>query len=133
MLESLEFGLSIVGAKYECENNKLKNLKGAPDRLKSHFYCRRNNLITLEGGPNIINGNYNCANNNLINLIGAPKVVYGYFDCSYNHLKSLEGIPKFIGGDFYFVEKDNYVLHYSEKEIRSMCKIEGRVLFDDRF
>ena len=72
-------------------------------------------------------GYFYCAINNLTSLAGAPHTVVGDFDCSYNNLTSLRGIPKTVGVDFFISKtlKDKF----PEEYIRSLCEIEGEVIY----
>ena len=72
-------------------------------------------------------GYFYCSINNLTNLAGAPHTVGGNFDCSYNNLTSLRGIPKTVGVDFFISKtlKDKF----PEEYIRSLCEIEGEVIY----
>jgi hypothetical protein len=69
-----------IGGYFDCSDNKLTSLEGAPKSVGGGFYCRDNQLTSLEG---------------------APQSVGGYFYCHKNQLTSLEGAPKEVGGDFY--------------------------------
>ena len=72
-------------------------------------------------------GYFYCASNNLTSLAGAPHTVGGGFDCSDNNLTNLKGIPKTIGKSFYIDKalKDKF----PEEYIRSLCEIEGEVIY----
>ena len=62
------------------------------------FNCCNNDLISLIGAPEYVGGNFYCVNNNLTSLEGCPRVVEGNFDCRGNHpLKSLKGIGEIKG------------------------------------
>ena len=81
-----------------------KGLKELPlkfGKVSGSFDCRNNQLTTLEGAPKVVGGNFACDRNQLITLEGAPKEVGGVFDCEYNQLTTLEGAPKVVGGNFY--------------------------------
>lgn len=73
----------IVDGDFSCSNNKLTTLQGAPKKVGSDFLCQHNELISLEGSPEVVN-NFVVYNNNLKTLKGAPKIVKGSFDCSNN-------------------------------------------------
>jgi hypothetical protein len=95
----LKFGR--VSGGFDCENNNLTTLEGAPKEVSGYFYCYYNNLTTLEGAPKEVGGNFSCRNNNLTTLEGAPKEVGGDFSCRNNNLTTLEGAPKEVGGNFW--------------------------------
>ena len=93
---------SLVGAPIEvegsfnCSNNKLTSLEGAPREVQK-FNCSGNLLTSLEGGPdNVSRGEYKCSKNKLTSLKGLTTTVDPHFgleiDCSDNKLKSLETI-----------------------------------------
>ena len=81
---------------FDCSNNQLTTLEGAPKEVGGDFYCFHNpGLTSLEGAPKEVCGGFSCSNNQLTTLEGAPKEVGGYFDCSNNPgLTSLKGAPK---------------------------------------
>jgi hypothetical protein len=95
----LKFGR--VSGYFDCNNNNLTSLEGAPKEVGGYFSCGWNNLTTLEGAPKEVGGNFSCRYNKLTTLEGVPKEVGGNFSCSYNKLTTLEGAPKEVGGNFY--------------------------------
>ena len=105
-LMGVEFGF--VRGSFDCSNNKLKSLKGAPYSIGGDFDCSNNELETLEGitketGKNSSSGTGGgiyCSNNKLTSLKGLPKIIWGDFDCSNNLLETLEGAPKRVNCDF---------------------------------
>ena len=98
------FDISEVTVKgdFNCDNNNLTSLEGAPQNVGGDFYCsRNNNLTSLKGAPQTVEGNFNCSsNNNLTSLEGAPQTVKGDFYCADNNLTSLEGAPQTVEGNF---------------------------------
>jgi hypothetical protein len=100
-LTSLMGAPQTVGAGFFCDNNQLTTLKGAPQSVGENFYCGDNQLTSLEGAPQSINGTFDCDNNHLTTLVGAPQSVGRSFDCGNNQLTSLEGAPQTVGVDFY--------------------------------
>ena len=91
-----------VKGNFNCRNNRLTTLEGAPETVGGYFDCSYSNLTTLEGVPETVSGHFSCSNNKLTTLEGAPRRVDGNFICSYNkNLMSLEGIFSTIHGDFY--------------------------------
>jgi hypothetical protein len=85
---------------FDCYNNKLTSLKGAPASVGGHFRCSFNNLTSLEGAPSSVDGYFDCSNNKLTSLEGAPASVGGNFECSTNKLTSLEDAPSSVDGYF---------------------------------
>ena len=119
-LSKLPFKFGVVTGSFNCEENKLTSLEGAPERVGKDFKCGDNQLTSLEGAPIEVGGfscygnqltslegapvkvkkDYNCNHNNLTSLKGAPKEVKGRFSCIENKLTSLEGAPRKVGGNF---------------------------------
>ena len=52
-------------------------------RVSGYFDCSDNKLTTLEGAPREVGGNFYCKNNQLTTLEGAPERV-SYIRCDYN-------------------------------------------------
>ena len=99
-LTSLEGAPQNVAGSFGCSGNQLTSLKGAPKEVGGDFHCHRNQLTSLEGAPEKVGGDFSCSDNQLTSLKGAPKEVGGFFGCSDNQLTSLEGAPEKVGGDF---------------------------------
>ena len=89
-----------VSGTFDCPNNYLTTLEGAPKEVGVSFYCHNNYLTTLEGAPQEVGGNFYCHNNYLTTLKGAPKAVGKDFACNGNPLTSLAGIGE-VGGQIY--------------------------------
>lgn len=89
-----------VTGDFNCRNNRLTTLAGAPQFVGGGFNCSHNQLTSLEGAPKSV-GNFSCSHNQLSSLKGAPESVGGHFFCSDNRLTSLEGGPEAIGDDYY--------------------------------
>jgi len=89
-----------VSGVFDCENNQLTTLEGAPQTVVGRFDCDSNQLTTLEGAPQVGGGFY-CSNNRLTSLIGAPRTVGSDFWCDNNRLTSLVGAPQTVDGRFY--------------------------------
>jgi len=99
-LTTLEGAPEEVGGSFYGYANKLTSLEGAPQNVAGNFDCSNNQLITLVGAPRKINGRFNCYANKLTSLVGAPRKINGRFDCSYNQLTTLEGAPEEVGDGF---------------------------------
>ena len=56
-------------------------------KVTGYFDCSDNNLTSLAGAPSSVTGHFNCSSNNLTSLDGAPRSVGGHFDCSNNAIK----------------------------------------------
>ena len=84
-----------------CSYNKLTTLEGAPRDVAGSFYCDNNNLTTLEGCPREVGGDFYCHNNKLTTLEGAPREVAAFW-CNNNNLSTLLHAPREVAGGFYF-------------------------------
>jgi hypothetical protein len=99
-LTSLEGAPQEVGGNFKCHGNKLTSLEGAPQKVGDGFFCSNNQLTSLVGAPQEVEGYFDCYNNQLTSLVGAPQKAEGYFNCKGNKLTSLEGAPQKVGRDF---------------------------------
>jgi hypothetical protein len=102
-LTSLEGAPDSIHGAFTCADNKLTSLKGCTTRGVAKFYCHNNKLTSLVGGPPRLesgNAEYSCGNNPLKSLKGAPQKVTGDFWCEETPLRTLEGAPDRVGGDF---------------------------------
>ena len=90
-----------VSGNFDCSNNQLTSLEGAPQEVGKDFDCYSNQLTSLEGAPQEVGRDFSCENNKLTSLEGAPQEVEKDFDCYDNKLTSLEGAPQEVGGSFY--------------------------------
>jgi hypothetical protein len=88
-----------VSGEFDCSNNELKTLEGAPQEVGS-FDCSHNKLFSLEGGPQKVKKNFNCCGNKLKTLIGAPQKIGRGFDCTNNNIQTLKGGPQEVGAYF---------------------------------
>ena len=89
-----------VGGNFECRDNQLTSLEGAPQKVGGSFDCKGNGLTSLEGAPREVGGYFFCGLNELTTLEGAPQKVGNTFWCDNNQLTSLEGAPREVGGGF---------------------------------
>jgi hypothetical protein len=83
-----------VGGGFNCSENKLTSLKGAPQKVDWGFYCEDNKLTSLAGGPQEVGRDFECHRNQLTSLKGAPQEVDGNFECDAFVLKKGEWNPK---------------------------------------
>ena len=100
-IEGLPVKFKEVGGDFNCYDNQLKSLAGAPQSIRGSFNCYNNQLTSLIGAPQSVGGDFDCYNNQLTSLVGAPQSVGGDFTCSSNKLTSLRGAPQSVGGCFY--------------------------------
>jgi len=49
------------------------------EEVKGHFNCNDNELTSLEGAPRVVKGDFDCERNRLTSLKGAPLKVEGDF------------------------------------------------------
>jgi hypothetical protein len=94
----IKFGT--VTGNFNCTNNELTSLEGAPKEVGGNFACSRNNLTSLVRSPVKVGNNFSCMENYLTSLEGAPQKVGGSFICCLNKFVSFKGMPKEIGGNF---------------------------------
>ncbi len=92
--------ITVTGS-FDCSNNRLRSLDGAPRNVGWNFDCHGNQLTSLAGAPKSVGGDFYCYDNQLTTLDGAPQTVGGDFDCSGDKLPmSLDGFTSEIGGAF---------------------------------
>ena len=97
-LKGVRFGKA--SGDFDCDNNQLTTLVGAPQSVSLSFSCSSNQLTTLEGAPRKVGGYFTCSENQLTSLVGAPQSVDSSFNCYNNQLTSLEGAPQSVGSYF---------------------------------
>jgi len=95
-------GLIDVDYNFHCNQQNLTDFKGVRfGHISSDFDCRDNQLTSLEGAPQTVGRHFYCSFNDLTDLKEAPQTVGGGFYCGENLLTSLEGAPQTVKGDFY--------------------------------
>lgn len=72
LLKTLKGGPEEVGS-FDCTLTSIKNLIGAPKKIRNRFDCSDNKLISLEGCPKDFKGSLVCRNNKLTSLDEAPE------------------------------------------------------------
>ena len=97
-LKGVKFGK--VSGSFNCYDNQLTSLVGAPKTVGRGFYCYGNQLTTLVGAPQSVSGSFYCHSNQLTSLVGAPQSVGWDFSCERNQLTSLVGAPQTVKGHF---------------------------------
>ena len=129
-IAKIPFKFGIVSGNFNCSDNQLTSLLGAPKTVGGSFYCSNNQLTSLEGAPNSVGGDFYCSNNQLTSLEGVPKTVGGnFFYCSNNHLTSLDGAPNFVGGNFYCYDNPN--LSYTEL-FKIIDNVKGNIYYSSK-
>lgn len=71
-LEEIPVSFGIVKGDFNCSNNRLISLKGAPMQVGVSFFCHQNRLTSLEGSPKTIGKAFVCSHNELTTLKGVP-------------------------------------------------------------
>jgi predicted DNA-binding ArsR family transcriptional regulator len=128
-LTTLKGAPKSVDGGFNCVNNNLTSLEYAPEKVEGDFECSNNDLTTLEYAPKSVGGSFYCRQNDLTTLKGAPKSVDGSFYCRYNKLTSLEGAPEIVKGEFDCSNNPDL----TEKDIewlRNNCDIKGEIISD---
>jgi hypothetical protein len=97
--KGVKFG-KVTGS-FDCDNNSLTTLEGAPQKVKGSFNCDLNSLTSLVGAPQKVGVSFYCGNNSLTSLVGAPQKVGGDFWCRYNRITSLVGAPLKVGRELW--------------------------------
>lgn len=65
-------GIHVEG-NFNCTENFLRDLCGAPASVGGDFFCDDNALTSLKGGPVIVGGVFSCTANPLETLSGYPR------------------------------------------------------------
>jgi len=98
-------------------------------KIFGNFDCWENNLTSLKGAPEEVNGWFDCDNNNLTSLKYCPKIVKRYFSCSYNDLENLKYLNlNGISGEIYVI--NNPDLKLTEKEQLWATLNPGRLILE---
>ncbi len=74
-LEWLPVRFGTVSGYFDCSNNRLTTLEGAPSTVGGYFDCTSNRLTSLEGAPGSVGGNFVCFNNRLTSLVGVHRIL----------------------------------------------------------
>lgn len=90
-LEYIPVQFGVISGTFDCSNNKIKNLSGAPNTVGKSFFCSHNEIISLSLGPKLVGVAYDCGCNNLLNLVGLPQKLEA-LSVRDNPLKTFEGI-----------------------------------------
>ena len=62
-LTDLPMNFGIINGSFDCSNNMLTSLKGAPHKVRDNFDCSGNELTTLEGAPKEVGEAFICYGN----------------------------------------------------------------------
>jgi hypothetical protein len=79
-------GLIDIDGDFECIQQNLTDFKGVRfGHIKGNFNCNDNRLTSLEGAPQKVGGSFYCHRNQLTSLEGAPQKVGGEFIIAWNY------------------------------------------------
>ena len=96
--KGVKFG--VVNGGFDCDNNRLTSLVGAPHSVGGSFFCSNNHLTSLVGAPHSVGGSFWCKSNRLTSLEGAPQEVERLLYLE--DLGPLFRAPRTLGRDFWF-------------------------------
>lgn len=88
-----QFGEADASFTFVNKHDKLKNLKGCPNRVDGDFLARGCGLESLEGGPNVVTGKYDVSDNRFTTWEGFPGHV-GELRLTNSKITSFTGISK---------------------------------------
>jgi len=139
-LTKLPLAFNKISGYFNCCNNKLTTLEGAPKYVGEHFMCEYNSLTSLKGGPDYVHGYYDCSNNKLTSLEYAPKNTMLSFYCNDNKIINFNNFDIKIERDFDI--ENNTISYFYNNFIKSIDNIElfndyriieGNILYLNRF
>jgi hypothetical protein len=116
----IQFG--VIEGTFNCSQNKLTSLEGAPFNVRDDFICSNNQLTSLKYCPKKIRGSLNATHNELTSLEHCPSIM-GNYQFEYNKITSLLGLPEYIYDSLYVSFNQLKNLEHSPK------KIYGSVIF----
>ena len=128
LLTSLQGAPQTVGGSFYCSHNLLTSLQGAPQKIEGDFNCSNNQLTNLQGAPQTVRGNFFCFKNQLTCLQGAPQKIERNFNCSGNQLASLQGAPQTVRGNFYCFQNQLTSLQGAPQKIEGDFDCSGNQL-----
>lgn len=94
LTELPDFSGVVIAGDFDCTNNLLASLSGAPQVVGGSFRCSINLLENLDGGPRVVGGNYECIRNRISSTRGVAEDVGGRFWCSANRMIFIDCVPK---------------------------------------
>ena len=65
LTELPDFSKVVVNGNFNCLDNYIENLVGAPQKASGDFLCNANRIKSLNGAPKVVGGLFNCAANEL--------------------------------------------------------------------
>ena len=118
-------GLVDVDGDFDCSEQGLTDLKEVKfGKVSGYFNCYNNQLTTLEGAPQSVSGSFYCFNNQLTTLEGAPQSVGQSFRFHNNPVSesTLKGI-------FALMEKGKSYQQALEERWPKMKDVDRAVLY----
>ena len=92
-----------IATRFEVINNRIQlfdkagnKLSGKGTHWEGDFNCYNDSLTSLEGAPEMVGGSFNCSYNSLTSLEGAPEMVEGSFNCYNNSFHSFNTALLFL-------------------------------------
>lgn len=126
-LTSLKGAPKGVRASFSCNNNQLASLEEAPKYVGESFFCADNKLKSLKGSPEDLKKSFNCVRNNLINLKWITSSIPENLYCGFNPINTLRYTPKFVGANLIC---DNAKL-ISLDSLNPYLRIKGKLVVSD--
>lgn len=124
-LTEIPFRFNKVFGDFDCRDNQLTSLEGAPKIVRGAFKCDDNMLTSLEGGPKEVHGDYSCSYNKLTSLKGGPEYVGNIFYCTNNQITSLRYAPKHANGFFCYGNNKRFTW----EKVRAVCDVPRNKIF----
>ena len=118
-----------ISGKFDCSENRLTSLEGAPQSVGIHFDCSYNSLISLEGGPQSVGGDFYC-HTNTISERTIKEVLKRMSDSGISLGQAVESYWKSIPkDDRLYLAKHHPNLSPEEKRgYESLLKFKGKVI-----
>ncbi len=74
-LDRLPVRFGVVSGDFDCSQNRLTSLEGAPGSVGGYFSCNVNRLTSLVDAPGVVAGNFWCIENLLTSLVGVHRIL----------------------------------------------------------
>lgn len=97
-LKKIPFKFNKINGNFDCSNNSLICLQGAPDIINGSFYCSYNHLQNLEYAPSYVEKAFYCNHNNIENISLNNNEIGHTFIANNNKIKclNLDNLPRFL-------------------------------------
>jgi hypothetical protein len=114
-ISELPLKFNMVSEYFNCSNNQLTTLEGAPNYVGKDLFCQNNKLTSLDGFPNVVGGEswiqYNPIHE-ITRLFGYTKIYLEYQE-TYNFVRKDSKVVKYL-----FEEALNDYNEYYNKEVK---------------